>query len=95
MRIALALAVIAAPAMATETNCKATAQAYGQIEWDMTYAQVAEIVGCGGFEYFSQFDEAGSIQQVRWTGNGNPITSQLEIRLRDGNLVGKSQTDLR
>lgn len=92
---AVALAILlAAPAAAQNTSCRASAAAFNQIRDGMSISQVEGIIGCRG-EVLSETN-MGGIRTVMfaWAGSGG-MGANMNAMFQSGRLVMKAQFGLR
>lgn len=87
---AFLLASLAVPAVA----CTATKAEFDKIQTGMSYAQVVQIIGCGG-ELLSESEIAGYVTvMLMWQGKGT-FGANMNAMFQNGKLVMKAQHGLR
>ena len=84
-------------AVAAEENsqCKATASAFQQIQLGMSHEQVVAIIGCDGREVSSVVMPSLVTRSIVWNGNGSPALSSLHAEFKNDALDAKRHLDLR
>lgn len=92
---ALGIAILlAAPAAAQNTSCRASSAAFSQIREGMSISQVEGIIGCRG-EVLSE-TSMGGIRTVMlaWSGRGS-LGANMNAMFQSGRLIMKAQMGLR
>ena len=82
----------AAPAHAVAT-CKASKEAYSQLETGMSYERAVEIIGCEGEEMSSS--EIAGFKTIMLMWEGNSFASSMNAMFQNNELVSKAQMGLK